>query len=454
MIALILLSACSKMDSWLDEKETLSDSRPTTLEDMRAILDYAEWMNYCFPDIGNVSADHIYLDMVAFNSAPEVGRNAYTWADIIFDENLGSADWTYGYRTIAHANIVLDGLTSIQKNNANTREYDGVKGTALFFRAFAYYGLAQLFCKPYSENASDDLGLPIRTTSDININPQRSSLKATYDRMIKDLEEAIPLLPDISDYQTRPTKLAAWGLLAKIYLCMENYGSAEKYADMTLESYDILLDFNDSTLVSTSSVYRFPSHPDNPEILFWAASNQNVVIIPLTVMIGSVDQGLYKLYDDNDLRKKYFYFDEGDNKVKFRGTYSAINRNFAGIATNEILLIRAECLVRNGNVAAALADLNTLLEKRYLKGTFESLAFENPDNLLIKILEERRKELPYTGQVRWEDLRRLNKTPRFAKTLTKEIDGTTYSLPPNSPRYVYPIPPIDVQLSNLQQNER
>ncbi len=72
----------------------------------------------------------------------------------------------------------------------------------------------------------------------------------------------------------------------------------------------------------------------------------------------------------------------------------------------------------------------------------------------MKILEERRKELPFTGQLRWEDLRRLNKDQRFAKILVRTIAGNEYQLLPNSKRYVFPIPDIEIELSGIPQNER
>jgi hypothetical protein len=68
-------------------------------------------------------------------------------------------------------------------------------------------------------------------------------------------------------------------------------------------------------------------------------------------------------------------------------------------------------------------------------------------------LLERRKELCFRG-LRWQDLRRLNKEPEYAKTLTRKIDGITYTLPPNDPKYVFPIPPNVIALSGMQQNPR
>jgi hypothetical protein len=34
------------------------------------------------------------------------------------------------------------------------------------------------------------------------------------------------------------------------------------------------------------------------------------------------------------------------------------------------------------------------------------------------------------------------------------VDGVNYTLPPNSLRYVFPIPDLVIQLSHIQQNPR
>jgi hypothetical protein len=73
---------------------------------------------------------------------------------------------------------------------------------------------------------------------------------------------------------------------------------------------------------------------------------------------------------------------------------------------------------------------------------------------LVFVLNERRKELPNTGQVRWEDLRRLNTDSRFARTLTRVNNGIIYTLLPGDPRYVFPFTAKIIQQEGLQQNER
>jgi hypothetical protein len=118
------------------------------------------------------------------------------------------------------------------------------------------------------------------------------------------------------------------------------------------------------------------------------------------------------------------------------------------------MLINAESNARLGNLPASMDMLNKLLSKRYITGSFTPLDAASTDEAIDTIISERRKELPFTGNLRWQELRRLNTEPARSVTLTRLLNGTVYKLPPADNRYVYPIPPDEVKLSGLQQNPR
>jgi len=170
---------------------------------------------------------------------------------------------------------------------------------------------------------------------------------------------------------------------------------------------------------------------------------------------AQVDSNLYAAYDGNDLRKTVFFRRNSSNNLVFRGTYDVYNGNrFSGLATDEIYLIRSECNARSGNTSNAMNDLNELLSNRYLTGTYIPYIVADPDSALALILKERRKELVFRGALRWTDLRRFNKDPNQQITVTHIINGTTYTLPPNDPRYAMPIPDQEIQLTGIPQNPR
>jgi tetratricopeptide (TPR) repeat protein len=445
---------CKKQDDWLDKKSNKSDVVPSTLDDFQAILDNNDIMNIYYPSLGLIGADNYTISDASFNSISDTRvKNIYTWAQDIYEGSttMSIREWSTPYQLIEYANIVLEGLQKIEVNNSNRTQLENIKGSALFYRSFALYNLAQLFCKSFdSQTANTDLGIPIRLSSDVNIKYNRATVKKTYDQIISDLLQAESLLPDKALYQTRPSKGAVASLLAKTYLLMGEYENALKYAESALAINNTLIDFN---TLNTSTTYSFPNFlAKNPEVIFYATALSYSIVMTASSQI--VSQDLYTSYTQGDLRKKTFYRINGANTI-FTGKYTGGSAFFAGLGTNEIYLIKAECLFRLGNIESGIGTLDLLLKKRWDKNLYyTSPLVSNNEDALKLILCERRKELPFTSNTRWEDLRRFNKDNRFATTLTKTINGKVYNIPANDPRYVYPIPPLEILKSDFQQNIR
>lgn len=440
--------ACKKQDEFLEVKANNGDVLPNTLKDYQAILDYDVTMNQLAPNIGIVSADNYYVsDNVYASQTLSHNRNAYVWAKTIYD-NGWVDDWRKPYTIIAWSNIVLEGIAKIKPAPDETDTYNNLKGSACFYRAFNHFFLAQLFAKPYNVNtATTDAGIPLRLSSDVHASVGRASIHATYEQIRSDLHTAIRLLPNLPVSATRPCKAAAYAFLGKVYLFMQDYANAYAYSDSALQLCNDIIDFN--TLNANAS-NPFPQIQNgHKEVVFY----MNAIGSPILFPNANVDTPLYSGYDANDLRKKIFYSGSGSN-IKFKGHYTGLNYYFMGIATNEIYLIRAEAAARSGNITAAMADLNLLLEKRWKSGTFVPLVATNVQQALSFIISERRKELPFTGNIRWEDLRRLNKEPQWAVTLKRVVNGIHYSLAPNDVRYVLPIPEEEIKITGIEQNPR
>lgn len=136
----------------------------------------------------------------------------------------------------------------------------------------------------------------------------------------------------------------------------------------------------------------------------------------------------------------------------FKGSFNGDRSFFGGLTIGELYLIRAECYARKGNRIEALKDLNTLLKSRF-SGNYIEISTSSSEEALARIISERRKELVFRG-LRWSDLRRLNRDSRFRVTLTKTLNGVTYTLPPQDTKYVLPIDEIEIRLTGIQQNER
>ncbi|SHL88492.1 RagB/SusD family nutrient uptake outer membrane protein [Chitinophaga sp. CF418] len=444
LAAIILLSACTKK---LDIKPDQSLIVPQTVADFQAMMDFTDILNAYIPSYGEVGADNYYITDARYNGLALTGeRNAYIWGKDIFPAKENATDWANGYVRVNYCNLVLEGLEKLSAGTGSPA-YNNVKGAALFFRALSFYSLAGEFSKPYdSITAATDLGIPLRLKSDMQIIYQRASVKATYEQVLSDLAVAAELLPDITTFKTRPSKAGVYGLLARIHLDLKNYQEALDYANLSLAIYHNLLDYNTQDPASS-----LPFDGFNDDVLFYAKLSGSGLIRMATMIVDSV---LYKQYQDNDLRKVLFFKDGTGGTKLFKGTYSGNNTQyFGGIGVDEMYITRAECYARKGDAAHAMEDLNTLLKTRWKSGTYTDMTAADADDALKKVLAERRKELLFRG-LRWVDLRRLNKDARFAKTLTRIVNGAVYQLPPNDVRYVYPIPEGEIIYSGIEQNAR
>jgi len=448
VLCLFFFVSCKK--GFLDAKPRQSIVLVNTIKNLQGVLDHDSRMNYQ-ATISEDGTDEYYFSSQDFYNIPyQYYKNLYTWAavqDFYSGSPVGS--WNGNYTRLFYANTALEEIEKIEPDQANYSDWANIKGSALFFRACCFYDLAQIFCKPYTKDSANlHLGVILRTKTDINIPYGRSTVKQTYDQVIDDLLAARELLPLIPLHRSRPSKTATDAMLARVYLSMQDYTNAYFYADNCLQSFNTLIDYN---TLDTNAVNPLTPYPNNQEIIFYTNLQPNLA--PNALSTSSVDTNLYQMYENNDLRKKLF-FRMNNGKRQFAGSYLGSPFDFfGGLATDEILLIRAECQARNNNVSSAMADLYSLLQNRYRSNTYTSPPVSNADSALVRILTERRKELCFRG-TRWTDLRRLNQENRFQVTLKRIIDSQTYTLPPNDNRYVYPIPNSEILFNNIPQNPR
>lgn len=453
LMLVILMCSCKK---YLDKPTSKSQVIPSTLDDLEALLNYLYLSNSTVPDLLEVAADNYYVPLSTWQNAmasnlvllQQEALN-YIWDKDAFSD----ISWVPYRHEIYYSNTVLDVLPSIPKNGFNEDRWNRIKGTALFYRGYHFQKLAQLYCQPYSSNspkASNDLGLPLRLNSIIDEPSVRSTVQQTYDQIIRDLEEAAELLPETTISTVQPNKTAAYGALARTFLCMRDYVNAEHYADLCLARKSSLLDYNSLPVVPIGT-RPLPPFTANPEVIYHSYTSGSYLVWNGLAIVDTI---LYGSYDTNDLRKTIF-FDSISDGYSWYGSYASVGNhieNFSGIATDEIYLIKAECAARSDNVSEAMSTLNQLMVKRWKSSEWTPFTATDAADALGKILNERRKELCFRG-LRWEDLRRLNLEGANI-TLKRILGEVEYSLPPEDLRWVMLIPRDVINRSGMQQNPR
>lgn len=437
-LILAVTAACRKQ---LDTKPSSRLEEPTTATDFQAIMDYANIYSSSWPYAGTAGADEGFVTDATWQAAALTARNAYIWDRNVFNDQARN-DWSIPYTAVFYTNVVLDGIRKYGEPGA---PWDNIRGQASFFRGYAYYQLAQEFCKPYQEQtAATDAGLVLRASADPNEKSTRSAMQQTYRQIISDLSLAVRLLPQSALTKTRPCKAAAYAVLARTYLCMRQYGLAGLYADSSLQLNSTLMDYNKINAGTGAPFKRF-----NEEVLVHTTIFPSPMILPVRYL---VDTTLFALYEPGDLRKKLFFKAlKGSTYMNFNGSYDGTSTLFGGPATDEMFLVRAECNARAGKLTAALADLNFLRKNRYQAASYQSLNSGDPSVVLQWTLQERRKELLLRG-LRWMDLRRLNQEPAYAQTLMRVIGGQRYILQPGDNWYVWPIPQAVIGDTGIAQN--
>lgn len=444
LVALAILSTvlcgCSR---FLDEKSDSNLATPTTLEDNQALLDRLSDVLSNFASSGMASSDEFYLSDADFDALEyQEDKRLYTWQKDYVSTNQGIGnDWFYCYKAVYISNAVLHNLDTYHIPGA-----ENVKGQALALRAIRYLDAAQIWCLVYNGmTASTDLGLPLRLDPDMNIPSVRSSVKQTYDQILKDLHEAVNLLPVKQVAATRPSKVTALGYLARTYLFMGDYEKALTYCLQALSLQNTLMDFN--TLNPSDS---YPIKDTNPEVLLRATMR---ISGPVRFAVAKVPVNLYQSYSANDLRKSVYFRINPNGEIIFKGNYTGGSTGkMTSVTVDELYLIAAESYAKANDITNSMKMLNDLLITRWKTGTFIPFTANSKEEALQLIKEERQKELLFRG-LRWADLKRYNRDGAGIM-LTRTIKGQTYTLPPNDLRYAIAIPEDIIKLTGMPQNPR
>lgn len=452
--AALLMTACGDFT----DMRTQGGIVPDEIENFRYLLNNTTaW--YAASGLPDVMSDDVYVADGSLQMQGNINGGdyyawfgkAYRWLDEIYPTTgYYKTDEGYSgmYNTIVYANTVINEIGNCSDGTAD--EIKEMTAEAKVHRADALLMLVNQYALPYNEaTASTDAGVPLNTTGDTEQPVTRSTVQAVYDQIIRDLTEALPDLPTTQAFTTLPTKASAYGELARAYLLMGKYAEADGYAALALEQNSQLNDL--STMSGTVSSAFFPQPINDPEVLLLknplhSASVYSSTVLHLSddllTLLGEKDKR-YELFTAPMETYSYSYGADGGRLYYFDAAMSYRN---VGPSVPEMMLIRAEYAARNGQTATAMEWVNKLREKRFAAEDYEPLTATDADDALTKVVDERHREF-FCRNLRWYDMRRLRTDSRFAKTYTRQWQGETYTLAPESNRYVIPIPSYQIVLN-------
>ncbi len=170
--------------------------------------------------LSGATTDHLYF-MYNFQHVP----NNY---------HLNSL-WVDSYRGIINCNKIIENA----ERDLSPR-MDHIIGENYYLRAFFYFTLVNIWGRPYSQDPHNNLGVPLKTDTDRENIPPRANVAEVYDLIIEDLLNAAEMMSDYNrpsgELRIYGSQEAAWALLSRVYLYMEENEKAAEYASRVIDS--------------------------------------------------------------------------------------------------------------------------------------------------------------------------------------------------------------------------
>lgn len=398
-----------------------------------------------------VESDRVYAGLPGLQMYVDLGG-----ADIVCHTNMGGSQliayqfsnaktqadgnahkiWKFCYNVINRTNIILTHLDNATGDDVLKKH---IKGQALAIRGIQYFHLIQNYQQTYAL-AKNKRGVILRTSSDDPDHMAFSTVEEIYTQIVSDLTTAKSLLSDFkSENLWFINSEICSGILARVYLVMQNWEGAYTEAKTVYDNHNILMSREEyrsgfDKMISKGYkevVWAMKYTTDNnigggTQFNFWYNQDESYgegyadgpIYSFIAFFADSQFEALFDKEDDryqfwkrtknanNDINTKWA-FDKYKHYGEDGGTAigSASRPEVCLMRGAEMLLVMAEAAAKKGNEAEAISLLNQLQSARNAKIT----TGVSQENLLEAIYVERRKELICEGQTGFYDLVRLQK---------------------------------------------
>lgn len=412
---------------------------PKTFADYAPLLNDEYRCGYLPPD------NALYLMNDVFLSAYYMGTENINRANFLWEENadrvkLNKSDEMFLYYAYSGINV-YDLIVNLVpgSTDATQQQKDELIAQARVLRAFTYYQLVNFYSDAYqASTASNKGGVPIILGDETGAQHTQPSVQGVYDFILNELNESMKsgLLPETAKNILLPSKYAAHAVLAKVYLSMGQYDKALSNVNEALKGNSALYDWN--------ALYtRFKTQIEDPNNYTGIASPMGYDYCENVLYRSGINTYSSMGADKNMPMERVGRF-EKDNaeflvrwKKKTQGVSTYMQGitngyfNKAGITTSELYLIKAECEARANKLSEAMATLNKVRKTRILADNYSDLTASNTKDAIEKIIAFKDNVLVQTI-VPFIDARRLNAEGMVVRTFTKEYNGQTLTLKPDS----------------------
>ncbi len=348
-----------------------------------------------------------------FQFLDDIGRNV-----IKADNSEVTALWTQIYRQLARTNVILDQVPKVASIKPAVR--DSIMGQAYFMRALDLHNLVKFW---------GGVPMPLAPAADPNEARAytRASVPEMYAQILSDLDKAQQLVVPSTNTRT-VTPMAIRAIRARVLFykastagttsAAADYAAALAEAEAVLAGRDALTEpyanlFSATGTNTTEDIFRivyFGSVETSSLGNYYLNSGRHEL---------TPTADLNAAYPANDARKAWNIRTTGVavrplEGAKYRTRPSTEHVHVIRLA--EVMLIKAEVLARQNNLAGAVAEYNKVRVRAGLAPHVLGVDVTTQADVILAIEKERRLELFAEGD-RWPDLVRLGRAGAV-KTLT------------------------------------
>jgi hypothetical protein len=477
--AIVISSGCKK----LLDKEPITqivaskDSTTISAADAENLIAgaYTSYKGYDFGLEFNVFDRIINGDVIADNAYAGGDNTANITLDLFTANSLNGnmdRDWRDAFGIIGRINITIDQVRKCADPALGAGRKNEIIGEASFMRAYTYFDLVRLFGRvPLILQPANTSNAEALYNSTIIA---QSSTDSVYDAILRDLWFARSTVRAVG---ASPSKFivsegTVTAALAKVYASMPtpNWDSVLYYADQTIPQYSLVANYNDlwdnNHKNNSEAIWElnYDGYGSGDFIGNWIPS------INVGGSVGNYEGGGWKKFNTptNDLVNAFLA--ENDNirldasitfldvsgqwsdqywqpnhypfLTKYNDPANGTN-DFYMIRLPDILLLKAEALVKKGDLIGAMGLVNQVRARVSLgpKTAADAASAE------AIIANERRLELAFEGH-RWFDLVRTGKA---VEVMNAQKDGIGNNLNYNVQPYriLMPIPQPQIDLNPL-----